>query len=77
MKPETELIIDIALKLQQLNRDELLVIREVTKKMLSGKQKHGPLNLATDRRDFHKELRDEVFDAMCYVAMRSVQEERK
>jgi hypothetical protein len=74
MKPETELIIDIATKLQRLEKDELLVIREVTKKMISGKKKHGPLHLSTDSRDFHKELRDEIFDAMCYVAMLEVKE---
>lgn len=41
-----------------------------------GRERYGPLDLATDQRDFTAEMREELIDALAYAAMESVRQRR-
>lgn len=46
--------------------DELRVLREICTRVTGARDKYGPLQLASDRRDFRQERAAELFDAMFY-----------
>lgn len=52
--------------LQHLNADEMRGVARLVAKLRAGKEKHGGLDLATDKRDFRLERRAEYEDALWY-----------
>ena len=53
---------------QDLNEDELLVLANVAEGLATGKREIGDLDLVQDRRDWILEMREEVRDALVYMA---------
>jgi hypothetical protein len=67
----------ITAKLDALNDDELEVVLSVVDGIAGpGRTVYGPMQLASDPRDFDEELRQEVRDGLVYVAMRMTQLKR-
>lgn len=52
--------------LPAMSLDELRVLREICTRVTGARDKYGPLNLATDKRDWRQERAAELFDAMFY-----------
>ena len=63
--------------LPRLNADELEAVHYLVLKLIAGSRKHGPLNLASDRRDWPSEMMEEYADALFYAAFASVQRTRR
>jgi hypothetical protein len=63
--------------LGRLNADELEAVAYLVAKLLAGSAKHGPLHLASDRRDWPSEMVEEYADALFYAAFASVQRARR
>jgi hypothetical protein len=63
--------------LGRLNADELEAVAYLVAKLLAGSAKHGPLHLASDRRDWPSEMVEEYADALFYAAFASVQRQRR
>lgn len=63
--------------LRRLNADELEAVHYLIAKLITGARKHGPLALATDRRDWPSEMLEEYADALFYAAFASVQRTRR
>jgi hypothetical protein len=63
--------------LGRLNADELEAIHYLIAKLIAGSAKHGPLALASDRRDWPSEMMEEYADALFYAAFASVQRQRR
>jgi hypothetical protein len=63
--------------LGRLNADELEAIHYLIVKLIAGSAKHGPLALASDRRDWPSEMVEEYADALFYAAFASVQRQRR
>lgn len=63
--------------LGRLNADELEAVAYLVAKLLAGSKKHGPLQLATDARDWPSEACEEYADALFYAAFASVQRARR
>ena len=63
--------------LHRLNADELEAVHYLVLKLIAGSRKHGPLNLASDRRDWPSEMMEEYADALFYAAFASVQRTRR
>ena len=59
--------------LGRLNADELEAVAYLVARLIAGGQKHGPLQLASDRRDWPSEMLEEYADALFYAAFASVQ----
>ncbi len=55
--------------LAKADPDALLVVNFVAGRMLAGLEKYGRLDLASDRRDFRRELGEELGDLLTYAAM--------
>ena len=54
--------------------DELRVVHTIVSRFMGlGRRNYGPLNLATDKRDFAKEMSEEAIDALIYWAAEVVQ----
>lgn len=66
----------VAVKLGQLNADELEALEMLLDKLLAGKAKHGPLDLDTDQRDWLAEMSEEAFDGAFYAAFAIIQRKR-
>ena len=62
--------------LRKLNADELEAVHYLIAKCIAGAQKHGPLMLETDRRDWTQEILEEAADALFYASFASVQRAR-
>lgn len=52
--------------------DELRVIICVAERLRMGRDVYGPLNVKTSGRDYAKDLREEIYDAMAYCAMKAI-----
>jgi len=65
------------LDLRRLNADELEAVHYLIVKLIAGSAKHGPLALASDRRDWPSEMMEEYADALFYAAFASVQRQRQ
>lgn len=52
-----------------LNTDELRLVVLVAERLAKGRRHYGPMNLATDRRNFTGEAVEELVDAAAYLAM--------
>ncbi len=57
--------------LSELNEDEQAVVLRITERMVAGRARYAPLDLATDRRDWTREAEEEAWDLVAYVAMRT------
>ncbi len=64
----------------QLNDDEravlALAILPLARRLLSGRTRYAPLDIATDTRDFLKEAMEETVDNALYLAMEQLRRER-
>lgn len=61
----------------QMSEDELSVLLLIAERLLgTGRLQYGPLNLATDTRDFLGEASDELLDGCVYLAARMMQRRR-
>jgi hypothetical protein len=59
----------ITKQLESASLDELRVIAFVVERLcMLGHAAYGPLDLRTDKRDFDRELDEEIVDALVYVA---------
>jgi hypothetical protein len=54
--------------LPRLNLDELEVAALIAERLVAGQKVYGPLDLATDQRDFRREGHEEAVDAAIYLA---------
>lgn len=68
---------EIEIALGMLNRDELDVLREVTRGLVTGRAVYGPLDLDTDRRDMLAEASAEHRDGLVYLASATIQLRRR
>lgn len=59
-----------------LNQDELDVLIEVADGLKRGRDAYGPLDIATDRRDFDAEAQDELRDFVVYRAIAALKKRR-
>lgn len=66
----------VAVKLGQLNADELEAAEMLIDKLLAGKAKHGPLDLDTDQRDWFAEIAAEQLDTAFYMMFALIQRKR-
>ena len=62
--------------LRTLNLDEVEVVDQVLMRVVKGRNEHGPLDLATDARNWDEEAGEEVLDLMAYRAMRAINQRR-
>lgn len=68
---------DLVLLLERMNLDELAVMQEIAHALLGkGRDEYGPLNLATDKRDFRREAAEELRDWLVYDAADKVKRRR-
>lgn len=58
---------------KRLGPDELTVLVLVAERLATGRKQYGPLQVATDRRDFAREALEEAADLAVYVAARLLQ----
>jgi len=56
----------------QLNRDEMAVLIDVAGGLVRGREVYGPLDVRTDRRDFVREVGEELRDTIVYAAMERI-----
>jgi len=54
--------------LDQFNSDETAVIRVLCDRLMLGRQRYKPLDLASDTRNWKRELGEEVMDAVIYAS---------
>lgn len=66
----------VAVKLGQLNADELEAVEYLVDKVIAGARKHGGLDLNTDQRDWDAEILAEYADAAFYATFRAIQKRR-
>lgn len=63
--------------LDALNDDERQVVLDVAiglaERMRTGRERYAPLDLATDKRDWVREAREEMLDGAAYLACALVQ----
>jgi len=62
-------IIVIGEHLEQCSDDELRIVGAVCKRLEIGRERYGRLELETDRRDWPRELGEELLDAVIYAAI--------
>lgn len=74
--PDSGRLLSLFNKLSRLNTDEVESIDYLTDKLIAGREKHGPLDLATDKRDWGKEIAEELADVEHYRAFAAVQKRR-
>lgn len=60
------LVADLTRRLALASHDELRVIDRVLQRLELGRERYGLLVLARDRRDWRREQREELLDAMIY-----------
>ena len=75
--PNSELLIDVCRRLGDLNMDELAAFDVLLFKLEQGKADHGPLDLASDGRDWLAEARQESMDRLWYLAFETVVQRRR
>lgn len=67
--------------LEQLNDDErnvvLGVALKVARRVHMGRRQYGPLNLATDRRNWMDEIEAELLDGNIYVEFEAIKRSRR
>lgn len=56
-------------ELADKNADLADIFQEAFERYDSGKEKYGTFNPITDQRDFRREIRQELIDAINYLAM--------
>lgn len=57
-----------------LEPDAIRVVERVVERLRLGQKQYGPLDLATNPRDWKAEAAEELLDATAYLAMQSVKE---
>lgn len=60
----------------RLEPDSQRVLLHLAERLTNGQQEYGPLHLATDTRDFHQDLYEEMLDASVYCVMKILKEGR-
>lgn len=53
---------------EQMSRDEMRVVARICTRIVTGRSVYGPLCLATDKRNWAEERRQELYDAVVYDA---------
>ena len=71
MTPTGDVIALIA-AIDELEPDAVRVLRRIAARLLVGQTTHGMLDLFADGRDWREELRQELEDALVYLAMEDV-----
>lgn len=65
----------------QLNDDERAVVFDtalsIARRILTGRQRYAPLDLATDKRDWLAETNEELADGLAYIAMALIQRQKR
>lgn len=75
--PFSELLISLTSRIAKFNADELDAIDFLVSKLETGRIKHGPLDLATDTRDWAAEQAAELADREYYRAFAAIQQRRQ
>lgn len=60
---------DIWDQLAKLDVDELRVIKSVAGRLATGKRQYGTLDIATDKRNWSKEIAEEILDQAVYASI--------
>lgn len=60
---------DIWDQLAKLDVDELRVIKSVAGRLATGKKQYGTLDIATDKRNWSKEIAEEILDQAVYASI--------
>jgi hypothetical protein len=63
-----ELRTSVVSSMLDLDIDELRVLNVIAKRLVLGKGQYGALDIDRDPRDWHRELSEELADAMVYLA---------
>ena len=61
---------------RELEPDSVSVLLHLAERLTKGQKEYGPLRLATDTRDFHQDLYEEMLDASVYCVMRILKERK-
>lgn len=72
--PHSTRLLSVRARLGTLNEDELEAFDVMLAKLEQGKRDHGPLDLASDPRDFPAEGREELRDWLWYHAFHEVKQ---
>jgi hypothetical protein len=65
-------VIELAVVVDQLGADERCVLLVLARRLLSGQEAYGRLDLASDPRDWRRERAEELADALVYGAIAEV-----
>jgi hypothetical protein len=65
-----EALVELDDTIEKLNVDEVHALLRIAKRLVHGRRSYGELHLASDPRDFAREAREEVEDALVYFACR-------
>lgn len=61
----------------KLEGDELHVLKAIEARLVAGKKQYGQLDLRCDKRDWSKELLDELLDACVYLVCERIRSRRE
>jgi hypothetical protein len=70
-KPQRQLVVDV----NGLEPDAIRVVERIIQRLLLGQKQYGPLDLATNPRDWRAEATEEFLDGAIYLAMQSCREQ--
>lgn len=74
MRNDAQLRAEILQSALRLKGDELRVLNALAGRLVGGVDAYGHLNLATDKRNFQRELSEEILDTAIYSAIQLVRE---
>jgi len=75
VKPaRSQLLHQLGLYAEQLGRDELDVLTRIAHRLVAGRRIYGPLDIATDRRDWRRERDEEAADYLVYQMVLTIKE---
>jgi hypothetical protein len=60
---------DLESTVASLGIEETIVLAHLARRLMTGQQTYGHMQLAVDRRDFERERGNELADALVYTAM--------
>jgi len=66
---------DIARRLQLASHDELRVVDQILTRLELGRERYGLLDIARDRREWRRELGEELLDAVIYDTIETIRAE--
>jgi hypothetical protein len=68
MRGQQVTLADLTARAANLEPDALRVLCRIAERLAMGRHQYGPLQLATDRRDWREEAAQELLDGCVYLA---------